>query len=63
MLALDFLKPITKRIEEILIGGHDRPIQLEFDHSLRFADSRGLFDRILRARIIAPLQHLMSFPI
>ena len=60
MLALDFLEPITERVEEILVGGDDRPVHLELDHGLRFADCRGLRDSVRRGLTIAPLQHLMT---
>jgi hypothetical protein len=53
MLALDFLKPITERIEKILIGGNDLPVDIEFDYSLGLADCAGLRKCVRRGGINA----------
>jgi len=53
MFALDFLKPITERIEKILIGGNDLPVHVEFDYSQGFADCAGLRKCVRRGGINA----------
>jgi len=42
MLALDFLQPVAHRGEEVLIGGDDGAVEIEFDHRLRTADGGNL---------------------
>jgi hypothetical protein len=61
MFALDFLEPITERIEKILIGGNDLPVHVEFDYSLGLADGGGLRKCVRRDGINAQLKHLMTF--
>jgi hypothetical protein len=42
MLALDFVQRITHRLEEILVGGDDRAVEVELDHGLRPVDGGDL---------------------
>lgn len=42
MLALDFAKRVTQRVEEILVRGDDSTVQIELDDSLCPANGRGL---------------------
>src|SRR3954465_6859109 len=42
MLALDFLQLVAHGREEILIGGDDGAIEIEFDHRLRTPDGGNL---------------------
>ena len=42
MLALDFRQPVADRGEEILIGGEDGAVEIEFDDRLRTADGGNL---------------------
>ncbi len=48
MLALDFLQPVAHRGEEVLIGGNDGAVEIEFNDRLRAADG-GNLARILHA--------------
>ena len=42
MAALDFVQRISQRVQEILVGGDDRAVEVELDHGLRLADGRDL---------------------
>ena len=46
MLALDLVEPVADRAEEILVGGDDGAVHVEFDHGLRFADRLDLAGEI-----------------
>ncbi len=37
MLARDFAELVAERAQEVLVGGDDRPVQIEFDDGLRLA--------------------------
>jgi hypothetical protein len=39
MLAFDFSERVAQRFQEILVGGHDRAVHVEFDGGLRFVES------------------------
>ena len=38
MLAFDLVQRIAERLEEVVVGGDDRAVQVELDHSLRLVD-------------------------
>ena len=42
MLALDLVQPVAERREEIVVGGDDRAVQVEFDDGLGLADGGDL---------------------
>ena len=57
MLVLDFVETVTHRAEEILVGGNDRTVHLEFDYRLRPVDRGRLRHRIARGQIAFPQRH------
>ena len=42
MLAFDFLQPVAQRLQEVLVGGDDRAVQVELDDRLGLADGGDL---------------------
>ena len=42
VLALDLVQPVAERLEEVVIGGDDRAVQVELDHRLGLADGGDL---------------------
>src|SRR3954451_4546183 len=52
MAALDLIEPIAHDAQEVLIGGDDRAVEIEFDYGLRTAD-RGNLAGILEAANLA----------
>jgi len=38
MLALDFRQGVAQRIQQVLVGGHDGAVHVEFDHGLSPAE-------------------------
>jgi hypothetical protein len=60
VLALDLRKRIAERLQEILVGGNDRAVDVELDDSLRFADRRRLSKRIARSRVVSPRKRSIS---
>ena len=54
MLALDFVQAVAHRGEEIVVGGDDRAVEVEFDHGLGLADGGDL------AGVVGVLQLLLG---
>ncbi len=38
MLPLDLVQRVTHRLQEVLVGGHNRAVELKLDDGLRFVD-------------------------
>ena len=63
MLALDLVQRVAQRIQEILVGGDDGAVEVEFDDGLGLADGVDLalvvrFLQLLAVMSVAILHHL-----
>jgi hypothetical protein len=63
MLARDLGQCVAHRGKKILVGCHDRAVEIELDHGLRLADSIELCGRIGRARLLPPQHPRIPYPL
>ena len=61
MLALDLLKRVTQRAEEVVVGLDDRAVHVELDHRLDLADGLDLAREIRILKFLLCCEHSASF--
>jgi hypothetical protein len=57
MLALDLDEGVAEYSQKVLVGGHDRSVELELNHGLRPVESSHSRQRRLCARPVRKTQH------